>query len=107
MSINTTIIKPNFLEGIKGLNKTNIKFTYMYQPPRKYTFEMPQLYNWLIQQCEGKTLNLYAGKVVLEGVDEVRNDIDWDCPAEYHMDSLEFIELMRLMNIQSSYEEED
>jgi hypothetical protein len=68
-------------------------FTYLKQPPKRYTFEMPKLKKWVEQQCRGKVLNLFAGKTLLK-VDEVRNDIDVSMPAEYHMhaeDMLRFL----------------
>ena len=61
-----------------------MKFTYLKQPPKRYTFEMPKLKKWIEQNCKGKVLNLFAGKVLLK-VDETRNDLDTSCPADYHM----------------------
>ena len=68
-----------------------IDFTYLAQPPRKYTFEQPQLKRWTEGWCKGRTLNLFAGKVVLGVDEEIRNDSDPDMPAEYHMDAYEFV----------------
>jgi hypothetical protein len=70
----------------------NMKFYYMAQPPKKYTFEMPLLKKWVEQQCRGKVLNLFAGKVTL-CVDEVRNDVDLATPAEYHLPADEFCKM--------------
>lgn len=69
----------------KGIN-----FTYLAQPPRKYTFEQPKLKLWVESWCKGKVLNLFAGKTLLD-IDEVRVDIDKDMPADYHMVAFEFI----------------
>lgn len=66
-------------------------FTYLVQPPKKYTFEMPKLLTWTIQNCKGKTLNLFAGKTKLNGVDETRIDLNKDVPADYYMDAYEFV----------------
>jgi hypothetical protein len=66
-------------------------FTYLVQPPKKYTFEMPKLLTWTIQNCNGKTLNLFAGKTLLNGVDETRIDLNKDVPAHYYMDAYEFV----------------
>lgn len=68
-----------------------MEFTYLRQPPKKYTFEMPKVYRWTVQNCRGKTLNLFAGKTLLKGVDEVRVDLNKDMPADYHMDAYDFV----------------
>ena len=68
----------------------NINFTYLKQPPKRYTFEQPKLKKWVESWCKGKVLNLFAGKTKLD-VDEIRVDIDKDMPADYHMDAYEFI----------------
>jgi len=66
-------------------------FTYLKQPPKKYTFEMPRLYKWTVQNCKGKTLNLFAGKTKLKGIDETRVDLNKDVPADYYMDAYSFV----------------
>jgi len=68
-----------------------IEFTYLKQPPKKYTFEMPKLLKWVIQNCQGKTLNLFAGKIKLPGVNETRVDLNKDMPADYYMDAYDFV----------------
>jgi hypothetical protein len=68
-----------------------IKFTYLKQPPKKYTFEMQKLYKWTVQNCVGKTLNLFAGKTLLSGVDETRVDLNEEMPADFHMDAYDFV----------------
>jgi len=50
-------------------------FTYLLQPPKRYTFEQPKLKQWVEKWCVGKVLNLFAGKVKLN-VDEYRVDLD-------------------------------
>lgn len=70
-------------------------FTYMTQGPKKYTFQMPKLLQWTKQNCKGKTLNLFAGKTLLSGVDEVRVDLNKDMPADYYMDAYEFVLMAR------------
>lgn len=69
-----------------------MKFKYLTQPPKKYTFEQPKLKEWVEDNCKGRVLNLFAGKVILN-CDEIRVDIDEDCPAKYHMDAFSFVEL--------------
>lgn len=68
-----------------------IKFTYLKQPPRKYTFEMPKVKKWVESKCKGKVLNLFAGKTLLH-VPEIRVDIDSEMPAYYHMDAYDYVE---------------
>jgi hypothetical protein len=67
-----------------------MEFTYLKQPPRKYTFEQPKLKKWVEDNCEGSTLNLFAGKVKLT-VKETRVDIDDTMLADYYMDGYEFV----------------
>lgn len=68
-----------------------IDFTYLRQPPKKYTFEMPKLYKWTIQNCKGRVLNLFAGKTILKEINETRVDLNKDMPADYHMDAYDFV----------------
>jgi len=72
------------------LARQTLPFVYLMQPPKKYTFEMPVVKLLTETWCIGKTLNLFAGVTRLN-VDEVRNDIDPNAPAEYHLDALEFV----------------
>lgn len=73
-----------------------IDFTYMEQPPKRYTFEQPLLKLWVEQWCKGKVLNLFAGKVIL-GVDEFRVDIDKAMPAHFHGDAFEFVSSTKMI----------
>lgn len=70
-----------------------INFTYIKQPPRKYTFEMIKLLRWTIEHCNNDVLNLFAGKIFIKGVNinETRVDLNKDMPADYHMDAYEFV----------------
>lgn len=65
--------------------------TYMEQPPKRYTFEQPQLKEWVERHCKGKVLNLFAGMTRLS-VDEFRVDIDKEAIADCHMDAHEFLD---------------
>lgn len=67
-----------------------MEFTYLTQPPKRYTFEQPKLKLWTEERCVGKVLNLFAGKVKLN-VDEVRVDIDPEMNPDYLMDSYDFV----------------
>jgi hypothetical protein len=62
----------------------------IYTNLRRYTFESPKIRAWVEANCRGKVLNLFAGKTLLN-LDEVRNDIDPEAPAGYHLDAYEFI----------------
>lgn len=59
-------------------------------PINKFTFKPPKIKAWVTEQCEGRVLNLFAGITKLD-VDETRNDIRHDMPADYHYDALEFV----------------
>ncbi len=69
-----------------------MKFTYLNQPPKKYTFQQPALKAWVEMNCSGKVLNLFAGKVKLN-VNEDRVDIDKKVPADYYMDAFAFVSM--------------
>jgi len=69
----------------------SIEFTYLKQTPKRYTFEMPKLYKWTIQNCRGKVLNLFAGKTILKGIDEIRVDLNKDMPSDFCMDAYDFV----------------
>ena len=69
----------------------DIKFSYLLQPPKRYTFEQPQLKKWIEDNCEGKVLNLFAGKVTLN-VDEFRVDIDPEVSPDYCGDAYGFVQ---------------
>ena len=74
----------------------SIEFTYLVQPPNKYTFEMPKLADWIRKNIYGtKVLNLFAGKTKIfnSNIIETRNDLNENMPAEYHMDALEFVKM--------------
>ena len=68
----------------------DLDFTYLQQPARRYTFEIPKLRKWVESYCKGRVLNLFAGKVRLS-VDEFRIDINKDMPADVHCDAFEFV----------------
>lgn len=56
----------------------------------RYTFSMAPAKAWVERHCEGRVLNLFAGPTLLN-VDELRNDLDPDMPADYHLDALAFV----------------
>lgn len=66
-------------------------FDYIRCPLNRYTFKVKNIREWVEANCEGKTLNLFAGITKLN-IDEVRNDLDEiDAIADYHMDALSFV----------------
>ena len=67
-----------------------IDFTYLTQPPKRYTFEQPKLKKWVEDNCKGKTLNLFAGTTKLDA-DEVRVDIDEETNPDYCIDAFDFV----------------
>ncbi len=67
-----------------------MEFTYLMQPPNRYTFKQPKLKKWVEEHCEGLTLNLFAGIVKLN-IDEIRVDIDENVEAHHYGDAYEFV----------------
>jgi len=67
-----------------------IKFDYIKCPLHRYTFSISPIREWVEATCEGKTLNLFAGKTKLD-IDEIRNDMDDDALADYRKDALQFV----------------
>ncbi len=65
-----------------------VKFDYLKCPLHRYTFSIKPIREWTERNCEGKTLNLFAGRTKLN-IDEVRNDLDKEALADYRMDALE------------------
>jgi hypothetical protein len=60
-------------------------------PLHRYTFSVRPIREWLERTCEGRVLNLFAGKTLL-AADEVRNDLDPAMPALYHADALGWVQ---------------
>jgi hypothetical protein len=71
-----------------------MKFTYLNQPPKRYTFEQPKLKTWVEHWCQGKVLNLFAGKTKLN-VDEFRVDLDKHMVADHYGDAYTFVQRCR------------
>lgn len=67
-----------------------IKFTYIKAPLNRYTFSIKPIREWVEKRCNGKVLNLFAGKTKLN-CDEIRNDVDEKMIADYHFDALDFV----------------
>ncbi|WDF55894.1 hypothetical protein [Mucilaginibacter sp. KACC 22063] len=60
-------------------------------PLHRYTFSVRPVRRWVEAQCEGRVLNLFAGPTLL-GLEEVRNDLDPEMPANFHLDGAAFLE---------------
>lgn len=67
-----------------------IKFDYIKCPLNRYTFTVKPIREWTENNCEGYTLNLFAGKTKLN-INEVRNDLDVEALADYRKDALDFL----------------
>jgi len=67
-----------------------MEFTYLAQPPKRYTFQQPKLKKWVEEKCKGRTLNLFAGITKLN-INETRVDIDKNALADYYMDAFKFV----------------
>lgn len=67
-----------------------VQFDHIRCPLHRYTFSVAPIRNWVEHTCEGRVLNLFAGQTLLQ-VDEVRNDLDQEMPAHYHLDALAFL----------------
>ena len=67
-----------------------LNFTYLVQPPSKYTFEMKKVRLWVESWCKGSVLNLFAGKTKLS-VRETRVDLENEFNPDYCMDAYAFI----------------
>ena len=66
-------------------------FDYIKCPLHRYTFSVKPIREWTEKYCEGKVLNLFAGKTKLN-LDEIRNDLDEEMLADYRMDALNFVQ---------------
>ena len=67
-----------------------MQFEHFRCPLHRYTFSVKPIRHWVDEHCEGRVLNLFAGQTLLN-VDETRNDLDPEMPADYHLDALEFL----------------
>lgn len=66
-------------------------FDYIKCPLNRYTFKVKPIKEWVEKECEGLTLNLFAGITKLN-INEIRNDLDTiNAIADYHMDAVEFL----------------
>lgn len=75
---------------IKLNNQENVKFTYLSQPPKRFTFKQPRLKIWTESWSKGKVLNLFAGTTKLN-VDEFRVDVNREMLADWYGDAFDFV----------------
>ena len=57
---------------------------------KRYTFESPKIKRWVEENCNGLTLNLFAGKTKLN-INEIRNDLDPEALSDYQKDAYDFV----------------
>ncbi|EHQ26477.1 hypothetical protein Mucpa_2347 [Mucilaginibacter paludis DSM 18603] len=67
-----------------------IHFEHIRCPLHRYTFTVGPIRRWVEKECEGKVLNLFCGPTRL-ALNEIRNDLNPDMPADHHLDALEFL----------------
>jgi hypothetical protein len=67
-----------------------MKLSYFRTTLLRYTFDSAKTLEWVVGECEGRVLNLFAGLNILP-VNEVRNDINEEMPADHHMDAVDFL----------------
>ncbi|KPL01722.1 MAG: hypothetical protein AMJ73_10125, partial [candidate division Zixibacteria bacterium SM1_73] len=65
-------------------------FKYFICPASKWSFEQGSLKQWVESFCQGRTLNLFAGKVRL-AISEIRVDISDEYKPDFCMDAHEFV----------------
>lgn len=75
------------------------KLTLIKTNLRRYTFESPKIKQWVESRCQGKVLNLFAGKTKLN-IDETRVDLSNEFLPNYNMNALDFICYAYKNNIQ-------
>lgn len=66
----------------------DLDMTYETVQPNRWTFQSDKIREWVEYWCAGDVLNACAGKTRLE-LETVRNDIDPDIEADYHVDVCE------------------
>ena len=67
-----------------------VAFTYLMQPPNRWTFQQPKLKAWVESHCKGLVLNLFAGKTKLDCL-EVRVDASNEYDPDIVSDAFEFV----------------
>jgi hypothetical protein len=63
---------------------------YIKCPLNKYTFSVKPIRDWVVSQCNGDVLNLFAGKTKLP-VNELRIDSNPEMVADIYMDAFDYV----------------
>lgn len=66
----------------------------IFEMPRKWTFQMPKVRDWVEQRLEGKVLNLFGGVTKLTpptGYSIIYNDINPDIDADLRLDAYDLV----------------
>tara|TARA_Y100001951_G_C11297969_1_gene277279 strand:- start:18482 stop:18970 length:489 start_codon:yes stop_codon:yes gene_type:complete len=74
----------------------------MRTPLNKFTFKSRKIKEWVEERCYGLTLNLFAGKTVLNIENEIRNDMREGFQCHYTMDALSFCRYYREANCEDA-----
>ncbi len=69
-----------------------MRFTYIWQPPKRWTFEMKKVKCFVEKEASGHCLNLFAGQTRLR-LNEVRVDLSNEFQPDYNMDALDFCKM--------------
>lgn len=67
-----------------------VKFCYVKCPLHRYTFRIKPIKDFVEKESSGLVLNLFAGYTKLK-LNEIRNDLDVEALADYHLDAVEFV----------------
>lgn len=79
-------------EAIAKLNPGGIRFERVWEMPNKFTFSMECVKQLLKEEMTGPSwIDPFSGKY---SPASTRNDCDGDQVAEFHLDGIEFLELM-------------
>jgi len=73
------------------MKEENINIELYKCPLHRYTFEIKDMREWAEKMSFGLTLNLFAGKIKLTNIIEIRNDLDQEIEADSHLDALDCI----------------
>lgn len=72
----------------KKANEESIEMQYKRVQSNKWTFQSDKIREWVEKWLRGRVLNACCGKTRLQhGGEVVRNDIDTDIDADYHVDA--------------------
>lgn len=67
-----------------------MKTEYIATNLKRYTFQNQTMRRWVEKRSRGLVLNLFCGPTKLK-LNEIRNDLNKEVPADYHKDALDFV----------------